>query len=90
MTSISQRFYLLGYSGKLVPRQARAIFLRSTWHRAWLSGYTGVFFEGENEKQFGVLDRQWYAYRKGSKAPEHVGFMAFMSHMLKPFSQPNN
>lgn len=76
--SLAMRFYLLGYSGYLLPRMLRRLFARTTWHRAWLAGYAGVFeVEGH---MAGALDRNWYAYRGAPPARcEHAGEQACLT-----------
>lgn len=47
--------YLLGYEGRLAPRAIRRLLARTQMHRAWLSGYMGVF--REERQHFGCLGR---------------------------------
>lgn len=44
--SMLLRIYLMGYSGKTMPRIIRKALCRSEIHRAWLTGAKGFFTEG--------------------------------------------
>lgn len=81
---MSFRFYLLGYSRALLSPGARRILAGTAWHRAWLLGFIGSY-EERGQKQ-GVLDRDWYAYRKGLHCPAPVRAKVFIAHLLFPFS----
>lgn len=88
--SLAMRFYLVGYSGCLLPRTLRRLLARTTWHRAWLAGYAGVFeVEG---RMAGALDRKWYAYRGAPPARcDHAGAharltpTALLLRLMRPF-----
>ena len=84
MIRMSFRFYLLGYSQSLLSRGARRMLAGKPWHRAWLLGFIGSYKE-HGQKQ-GVLDRQWFAYRKGSHCPAPVRAKVLIAHLLFPFS----
>lgn len=40
------RVYLIGHSGRILPRRLRKLIARSEIHRAWLLGYMGFFEQG--------------------------------------------
>lgn len=40
--SAQEFMFHLGYQGFVPPRILRKLFARSSWHRAWQSGYTGA------------------------------------------------
>lgn len=42
---ILHRIYLHGHYGKSLPRWFRKIAVRTQFHRAWLSGFNGNFWE---------------------------------------------
>ena len=87
MTCLHMRFYLAGYSGLLLPRAMRRLLARTTIHRAWLSGYMGVFQEESPEGMVGrgVCDRPTMHYRKGSnRAPAKLRTIA--KHLLSPYN----
>lgn len=55
--------YLQGYQGRLFPRWIRRVFAGTEIHRAWLSGFLGLFREGESDRLSSVCDRATYHYR---------------------------
>jgi hypothetical protein len=78
MTSLSTRFFLLGYSGYLLPRLVRRLIARTKCHRAWLAGDMGILRERRiGSGGFGsVCDRETFHPRKGPNravaTPSHV------------------
>ena len=43
MLCLNREAYILGYSGRLVPRLIRKLLARTGIHRAWQAGYNGCF-----------------------------------------------
>jgi len=41
-SSLLEFIFHLGYQGFVPPRLVRKAIARTTWHRAWQSGYTGA------------------------------------------------
>ncbi|MPQ69427.1 hypothetical protein [Pseudomonas sp. MWU12-2323] len=86
MTSMPTRFYLLGYTGYLLPRSLRRLLARTKLHRAWLAGDMGVFREarGGAELFCGVCDRKSFHPRKGPNRaiakPQHI-----VANLMFPF-----
>jgi hypothetical protein len=59
------RPYFVGYNGILPYRWVRKLLAKTKWHRDWLAGFMGSFFE--EGKHCGICDREWYQYRSKSK-----------------------
>lgn len=81
MKAFYLRTYLVGYAQLLAPRWLRALLAGTTTHRAWLAGYTGIYQEGACELWKGVMDRSWYAYRKGPNAPQPTSLIRILLDM---------
>jgi hypothetical protein len=63
---ILHNLYMKGYKGVLYPRWVRRLMARTELHRAWLSGYMGIFCEQDQRKEWrrtSVCDRATFAYR---------------------------
>ena len=41
-SSLHELIFHLGYQGWMPPRSFRKVIARSSFHRAWLSGFTGL------------------------------------------------
>ena len=88
MTTLNTRFFLLGYSGYLLPRPMRRLLARTQMHRAWLAGDMGIFKKKRFDKQpqMGVCDRPTIIPRKGPlRAPatlEHI-----VSNLMYPYGK---
>lgn len=88
MTSMHTRFYLLGYSGYLLPRSLRRLLARTKVHRAWLAGDMGIFPPDRRggEGATGVCDRTTFIPRKGpSRAVAKTAHI--VQNLLQPFGR---
>ena len=59
--------YLEGYSGRWCPRWLRRWFAGTELHRAWLTGFLGIYTQGE--RRHGVIDRVDFRSRKQNRTP---------------------
>ncbi len=58
---VYHRIYLAGYSAFYPARWVRKLFARTEFHRAWLTGYMGIYTDTQRR---GVCDRNTMRYRK--------------------------
>jgi hypothetical protein len=87
MPTIWTRFYLLGRRGLLLPRLVRRLIARNEWHRAWLVGHMGIYFD-ESGHRYGVCDREWSRYRKGPQCGVPPSFIQLLTELASPFGRP--
>lgn len=82
-TSAPMRFYLSGYEGQLLPRRWRRRIAGTKWHRAWLSGYMGIYHQ--EGVFYGVCERDWIRYRKRFR---ETRLWPAMRCLIAPWSRP--
>lgn len=87
MTSLTTRFFMVGYSQVLLPRIARRMLARTVLHRAWLSGHMGVFEEASDagSVRAGISTRQVMHYRKGAESNKGSALKSLMC-LAVPFA----
>ena len=64
LTPVYHQIYLAGYEGHCPARWLRRLVAGTEMHRAWLSGYMGIYTDSRRR---GVCDREGFRYRSSPR-----------------------